>query len=590
MAAETYLSPNAASNLKELCSEFINSIGQYSSERFQGANLQDSGTFRSAVEISNEFDRCVRESLPLLLEGFTSQADALGVMFGIAGGVISAQDEAAAEALQGAASMPLNSVGFSAPLGLGAITITADPARQFAAVAEEDPYALSLEQMVQSGTSLDSTSVDAFATQLSQVATDLADASATLHAGVSNILGNDWRGEFAETAATNVAAFCDSADQLANVLTVVSNKASGLSEGFVSTKSQLSALQVPPTTGEESDTSALNAAEEDARRVVSTDYNPRVVEADLSSIILPAAHRVVAGGLTEGPIAGINPVSLWNDDVPDPSATSGGFATSNTGGVAASSSANGAGATHLATSGRTLADDVSANPQTRAAVAAPVTQAESTQLASTAAATPPAATSPSTSSGGGAGGGPVAATSGIPGSNGGRSPAVSPLAATSPRTTSATSTSRALPSTSSALGTGNAGSRSAGLPRGNSSYGFGGSAGAGSSPRAPLTAGLGGVGGLGSPGGLSGLSTSGSSGFGIGGAGMGGATGRGSAAGVGPGMAAMPMGAGSGQRGDKNHTPASYLVHPLYTKDLLGTMPHSVDGVLKGHRTQQEKR
>lgn len=402
MANDIHLSAGAAESLQQLCRDFAETVGDFKSEAHQIRNFVDPSTFRSAVELGGEYDRCVVEAVPALLEGFVVQADALSAMFGIAGGVLSAQDEAAADALRAAASAPLETVGFGPPAGLGAIGEMLSPSHRFAAVAEEDPYALTLEQMLASGAALDSAGADAAAEQLGHVATTLDDAAATFNDGVVGILGTEWQGDFAQAAADNVAAFCNSATALADTLTTVVTKASGLSEGFTSTKAQLSgvslvAMSVPAIADTDTGSEQMRAAEEDARRVLSTDYNPRVADADLSAIVLPAAHRVVSGGLVRTAVTAIDPVQWWNNDVPSPAAT-------------ASTSATHPSPTTADLAPRTIAAQVSPTTQ-----ASPVPSGAQTQSSMTSPAlittNPQSPRAPSTATRRGAAGTPPSATS-----------------------------------------------------------------------------------------------------------------------------------------------------------------------------------
>ena len=534
------------------------------------------------------------------MEDFKNQATAMGALFQIAGGNLSAQDEEAAAALKNAASAPPSINGPSMAIaGLSSISaFDAESSRtdKFSWVAGEDASGMSLDEMKSGAESLSPGDLRSTAEQFSTASQTLSSAADQLLASVNSELGSSWQGEFANTAISNVAQFHSSATELAGQLTTVADRANSLAEGYEFTRDRVGGITPDTGAGRDSEAAASReSARLDAQRVIHSDYNPRLEGANLSGLTFTPAHRVgSAGGVgTEG----VSPVALWNREIVGPEGGVGGAsrtgvdaatqaASSSAGGASASAPAGGGGSPSSAGSpvvGTSAASGHAASGVMPAGVGA----------ASGGATRPVSATATSPSRSGAAA--PTPAASGTS-TTVGRDSSSSPGA----RTVSGTSSSapigaRGMPNGSSSTGAGAVGSGTSASARPLSATAGGGSARSGLpfSTGGNTSSGAGTSGGPGAAGGAPRAGTGPSAGTGLtagSGSPVASPGSAGSTAGSrmgGPMMGAMPMGAGA-RSGDKSHSPPDYLVHPSHSSELVGDLPAAVQPVLRGNRSSAE--
>ncbi|WP_333620042.1 WXG100 family type VII secretion target [Dietzia sp.] len=523
----------------------------------------------------------------------------MGALFQIAGGTLSAQDETAAAALKAAAEPAPVINGPSALIaGMSSIAAYADPAiadTGFDWVDGEDASGMSLETIKTGAESLSPDSLRSTATRLTTASQTLGDASATLLSSVQQHLGSSWTGEFADTALANVSQFHTSATSLASDLDTVANRANALADGYDSTRTQVAQLAAGD---EPTDKAEKEAARENAQRIIHSDYNPHIEQANLSGLSFTPAHRV---GSASGGTTGVNPVDLWNGDVPSAhgggagassgtgvdaptiatssSSTSNGAAPSPNGGTGASGGGAASAGTSPTTSGVTTGAGALPTP-------IPPMTANSAPTHATTTSSGAPNFSASTSTPGARGSGAFAGTT--PQQRGsaaaGRVPAGGAASASgrSPAGSSAFARPSAggnspFGSGSSGIGRAPAGYASAGAssPFGTGSA-RGGSAGGSGVPGSPAAARM----GLGAPGGLAGAAGSGAPG----GSGSGGTASSGRA---GAPMMGMAPGASAGRGGDGRHSPADYLAHPANSSELVGSLPGAVHPVLRGGRAPE---
>lgn len=582
MPEKLFLLPGVAEALQGHCADFSMSLDRALVESGIAGQVNAVGGFRSAEEIGGVYADASGTTLPNLLSDFAVQADAMGVLFGMAGGLISEQDESAAAALNAAAAPPPElsgpAAGFAAMNSIAALDNA--PTWGFQRVAGEDASGMSLEALSAAASALDPASADSVAEQFRTASTTLETAAATLRDGIDRELGTTWAGEFADAAIANVAAFHQSAVSAAGDLQVVADKATGLSEGYDYTRTQLAAKQSSVAgagTGDGAADAARAAALEDAVRIVHTEYNPRIEDANLTDMTFTTAHRIGSGAPATG--GQVSPTQLWN---PDPGVfTPSGGATTSSGGTA----------------GGTGVSAGSAGPST------------SVDAATRAAAVTEPGTSPAVAGTGGTGtatgagphgtgtaaagqvAGPLAAGAGaVPAgaTPGGRNQSMTTATANGTPTgrggASGLTGSAPRGSGSSAYGGTGAGARGIGGGAGSSGALAGGRGAIGGGPSVIGGLGSGAVGGAaGMPG--SGMGASGAAGLsGAAGATGSGAAGPGTAGARGAMMGAMPMGAGAGRGDEKRHETPDYLIHPEHTAEVLADGPQQVEGVLRGRR------
>ncbi|MBB1022618.1 hypothetical protein G6030_15205, partial [Dietzia sp. E1] len=222
----------------------------------------------------------------------------MSMLFAAAGGLIEAQDEAVAAALGKAAEEPagLQSLGLTGSLGsTTALLDAADGTTTFGGygrVGPEDVSASPLERMVEAAQALDADQFAAIATRMTEVSTALEDAATGLHSGLSTVLGHTWQGDFADRAQESARGLVTSALELAGQLSAVRDKADVAQRGFVATRQRI-ASEAADVTLAESRTpgfgrlagpvapsvkaeveAARQAAEEQARAIVNTEYSP----------------------------------------------------------------------------------------------------------------------------------------------------------------------------------------------------------------------------------------------------------------------------------------------------------------------------
>lgn len=588
---DVQISNGAAESLANACSRFSEAVSKSDSLLAPTRRTLGKGIFRSSAEIGDVYGTCASSSLPTLFEDFKSQSDAMSVLFKIAGGTLSAQDDEAATALKNAASAPPSINGPSMAIaGLSSISaFDAEASRtdKFSWVSGEDASGMSLDEMKSGAESLSPGELRTTSEQFTTAARTLSTAADQLLADVQRELGSSWQGQFATTAQANVAMFHRSATELAGQLTTVAERANSLAEGYEFTRQRVGGITPDSGAELESDTAAsLEAARKDAQRVIHSDYNPRLESANLSGLNFTPAHRVGNAGGTG--IDDVSPVSLWNREVVAPEGGVGGMSRSAVDAPtsAASSSAGASGASGPAgggapNSGGSPAAGAASAPGngTSGVIPAGVGPAAGGGARSANGATPTPGRS------GASGTTPAAAGATRPGSGqAGSSPGVRAASGPSPSAPLGGRSTAGMAGTAGPGGGGAAGSR----PLGSSASG-------GSSPRSgmPFAAGAITPGGAGSAGGTPragtgpGMSTgpaavSGSPSVSPGSAGHGTSSRVG-----GPMMGAMPMGAGT-RGGDKGHTPADYLVHPSHSSELIGDLPAAVQPVLRGRRTPAE--
>ncbi|NLD85339.1 MAG: hypothetical protein GX636_05420, partial [Actinomycetales bacterium] len=177
-----------------------------------------------------------------LLDGFIEQAEAMGLLFKAAGGLIEAQDEALAGALSKAAAEPagLQSVGLihgSGPEGF--ILDDQCVMSGYGRVGPEDVSASPLEYIAQCSEALQPQQYLDIQTKAASVADGLDDAATTLQGELSAVLGHGWQGEFAENAQFSVRGLVQSAHSLSGALRQVADKAASAHNGFEATRTTI---------------------------------------------------------------------------------------------------------------------------------------------------------------------------------------------------------------------------------------------------------------------------------------------------------------------------------------------------------------
>lgn len=598
-----HLELGAAENCIGICDKFVDDLRQLTNfDRFAD-QASSHGGFDTARQIGTVYALFVGEDLKALLNGFVDQAKAMAVLFAAAGGLIEAQDEAVAAALGQAAQAPpgLQSLGLMGSIGaltgmLDAAGVEGGPGG-YNRVGPEDVTTTPLARMVSGAQALDPEQFSAVQDQVSGVATTLRSAASDLNRNLGNVLGSQWQGHFATEAQTSVRGLTESADQLASTLDRVAEKAGRAQGGFGTTRERIGSeatsiqaleMTTPGFGGSFGPTSvkaaaemaaAREAAEEQARAVMNTEYSPAVMDANLDDLDFPTAYRVVSTSALGGP-SGVDLANIWNVEgvirpaTPAPpsesaiAAATGGAAGGGASGPAGVSGASGVAANIGGGAGPTDAATEQALLASRASGAEGI-------------GTSGAAAGPAGMSGAGAAGGVTGA--------GGLNASTTAAAAGAPMMNSGTSQSGAGGTASPRSSARSATRRNVRNERGFGSaaglLGGGGAAAVGAGAAARM-GGAGTLSGLGAPAiGAPGL---GAPGVGAGGPGVpsAGATSAGgppgafsnssaggaSAARVGGGPMGMMGGARAGSQDDKSegHRPASYLVNATNASEILG--------------------
>lgn len=594
-----HLDSGAADQCSSACGAFIDEVSVAIKSGRIDEQSSSADAFDTARQIGTVYLLFAGEDLKTLLSGFVDQARAMAVLFAAAGGLIEAQDEAVAAALGKAMQAPagLQSLGLMGSIGaltglLDAAGVEGGPGG-YSRVGPEDVSATPLERMVSGARALDPEQFSAIQEQVTEVAGTLRSAAGDLNRNLGDVLGSQWQGHFATEAQTSVRGLTESADQLACALDRVAEKAGRAQGGFGTTRERIGSeatsiqaleMTTPGFGGSAGPTStkaaaemaaAREAAEEQARAVMNTEYSPAVMDANLDDLDFPTAYRVVSTSALGGP-KGVDLANIWNVEgvirPATPVAPSESAIAAATGGAAGGGVPGASGAVGDAGAAGVAANPVGGAMPTDAAT-------EQALLASR---------------GGGAEGlgmgGAAAGQAGISGAGtvgaGGMNASTMAAAAGAPMMNAGTNQSGA----GGAAGA-RAGARSNTRSNDRKERGFGSAAGllggggaaaagAGAAARmggAGTLSGLGapGIGGSGLPAGSTGVPASGPSAASAGGppgafsnSGSGGAN----AGRVGGGPMGMMGGARAGSQDDKSegHRPASYLVNATNASEILG--------------------
>ncbi|WP_314035900.1 hypothetical protein [Dietzia sp. CH92] len=269
----------------------------------------------------------------------------MSMLFAAAGGLIEAQDEELAGALSKAAEEPagLQSLGLIHASGSeGFILEDACVMGGYGRVGPEDVSDSPLDRIASCAQALQPDQFDEISARATTVSEVLESAATQLQADLDNVLGSGWQGEFAASAQDSVRGLVTSAVALSGELGRVAAKAQRAQEGFAVTRTNIAeqAMQAKAAelSGRELGPAGLpaaaraqaqrQAAEEQARAIVNTEYSPAVMDANLDDLDFTSAYRVVATSALGGP-GGIYLARIWNTDgvvrparpaTPDPAA------------------------------------------------------------------------------------------------------------------------------------------------------------------------------------------------------------------------------------------------------------------------------
>lgn len=327
-----HVSPDVADSCVSACSTFRDRITQCVDNEFHYEQPFSEGSFSTARQIGTVYSLFAGEDLESLLRGFVDQADAMSVLFAAAGGLIDAQDEAVAEALGKATQDPppmasLGLMGSLAPV-TGMLDAGESAAPGYSRVGPEDVSATPLERIVAGAQALDEAQFAAVKSHVTTAAETLEEAAGQLRSDLGAILGTEWQGQFADSAAVPIEGLTRSAYDLAAVLRDVESKATAAEHGFGRTRQDISSEaaaltltqqvasveQAPGTTSlRERAEAERAAAEEQARAIMNTVYSPAVMDANLDGLDFPTAYRVVASSALGGP-NGMDLAKIWNED------------------------------------------------------------------------------------------------------------------------------------------------------------------------------------------------------------------------------------------------------------------------------------
>ncbi|UVE97077.1 hypothetical protein [Dietzia sp. B32] len=506
----------------------------------------------------------------------------MSLLFAAAGGLIEAQDEALAGALSKAAEEPagLQSLGLIHASDTDVFSLDEMCVMgAYGRVGPEDVSNSPLERIAQCAEALEPSQFSDIRERATAVAEALSTAAIQLQSELGNVLGSGWQGEFAASAQDSVSGLVNSAIALSGELEQVAAKAGRAHEGFVTTRrnvaEQAAQARIAQISGDEhgpvapsaaaASRARLEAAEQQARAIVNTEYSPAVMDANLDDLDFTAAYRVVSTSALGGP-NGIDMARIWNTEgIPRPAQP----AAPNPAAIAAIT--GGVDGAEVGGQGVAWAPGAAGAGVTTANSPAAATDAATQQALLAARA------------GAGDGGGAAAPAAGHPGAGGGVNAA----------TTAAGAPFAPVPSAhgqqSGAGATGAGGIRGIrGATAGNNrshDRGFGSSAGlvggggaaaAGAGAGASRMGGAGTLAGFGSGGPAAGVPGAGSAGAGAAGPGAGAFSSSSTGAAQAGRAGAMPMGgmmgaAGAGQNNDRRgHTPASYLTNATNTTAIIG--------------------
>lgn len=325
----------AAQHCIGTCDGFVEQLSAISRTTIVSSEAGGPDAFDTARQIGTVYSLFVGKDLRNLLNSFVDQAKAMSVLFAAAGGLIEAQDEAVAAALGKAAQSPpgLQSLGLMGSIGsltgmLDAAGVEGGPGG-YSRVGPEDVSTTPLARMVSGAQVLDPEQFSAVQKQVSGVAATLRSAAGDLNRNLGDVLGSQWQGHFATEAQTSIRGLTQSADQLASTLDRVAEKAGRAQGGFGTTRDkigseatsiQLLEMRTPGFGGELGPTSvnaaaemaaAREAAEEQARAVMNTEYSPAVMDANLDDLDFPTAYRVVSTSALGGS-NGVDLANIWN--------------------------------------------------------------------------------------------------------------------------------------------------------------------------------------------------------------------------------------------------------------------------------------
>ena len=574
------------------CDNFVSEVSALREQQALSNQVSNSVTFTTARQIFAVYSLFTEKDLGTLLDGYLAQGEAMALLFAAAGGLIEAQDEALAGALSKAAEEPagLQSLGLIRASETDVFSLDdACVMGAYGRVGPEDVSDSPLERISRCAESLQPSQFSEISERATTVSRALSSAAEQLNSDLTNVLGSGWQGEFASSARDSVTGLVNSALALSGELETVAAKAERAHDGFVTTRTNIADQTVRARSaqaiGQEAGPTGMSAimeskarfeaAEQQARAIVNTEYSPAVMDANLDDLDFTSAYRVVSTSALGGP-DGVDMARIWNTDgVPRPAqpatpspaaiaAMTGGADAAQVGG--ADASAGGGGAATTTTS--PIAGTDAATEQALLASRAGAADGTGTL---TPAAGPAGPAGPA-----GAGGGVNAATTaaGAP---------FAPIPAASGQHTGAGTAgagglrgirggavggdrdrARGFGSTAGLIGGGGAAAAGAGASRMGGAgtlagFGTGGAVGPGAGNPA-----------AGAPG-------AGSAGSGTAGPGAGGGAFSSSSNGAQAGRAgAMPVGgmmgaAGAGQNNDRRgHTPASYLTNASNTTAIIG--------------------
>ncbi|MGX1770369.1 hypothetical protein ACWIE7_19065, partial [Dietzia sp. NPDC055343] len=113
-----HLEPGVAESCVRACRTFTRAVEQSTMAEKYDSQSPAAESFDTARQIGTVYSLFAGEDLRTLLNGFVTQVEAMSVLFAAAGGMIDAQDEAAAAALGKAAEEPagLKSIGLMSML------------------------------------------------------------------------------------------------------------------------------------------------------------------------------------------------------------------------------------------------------------------------------------------------------------------------------------------------------------------------------------------------------------------------------------------------------------------------------------------
>ncbi len=367
-----YLEAEVARTCSDACEGFAILIRNLAAGERYGEFSGAAGSFDTARQIGTVYSLFAGEDLRVLLNGFVDQARAMSALFAAAGGLIEAQDEALAEALSKAAAEPVGLQSL-ALIRAGESEVFALDDRcvmgAYGRVGPEDVSDSPLEYIAQCAEGLQPAQFGEIETRATAVSEALESAATQLQTDLGNVLGSSWQGEFASSAQDSVRGLVASAVALSGELGKVAVKARRAHDGFVTTRTNIAEQAVQAKIARSSDQmqgpvapstlaqsrARVEAAEQQARAIVNTEYSPAVMDANLDDLDFTAAYRVVSTSALGGP-GDVDMARIWNTEgIPRPAeaaapnqsaiaAPAGGATGPEVGGVSAAGGAGGVGA------------------------------------------------------------------------------------------------------------------------------------------------------------------------------------------------------------------------------------------------------